>query len=58
MLPFIWLTGHSSVTAPPYNANGQYTVPVVLFAFLIGIVCCAFRLRFQLSTLYSNYPQR
>ncbi|KAF9531624.1 plasma-membrane choline transporter-domain-containing protein [Crepidotus variabilis] len=24
---------------PAYNADGQYTVPVVLFAFLIGIMC-------------------
>ncbi|KAF8658257.1 hypothetical protein AX16_002033 [Volvariella volvacea WC 439] len=29
------------ITAPSYNANGQYTVPVVLFAFLIGIMCCS-----------------
>ncbi|CAA7263158.1 unnamed protein product [Cyclocybe aegerita] len=26
-------------TAPSYNVNGQYTAPVVLFAFLIGLVC-------------------
>jgi len=24
------------VTAPSYNASGQYTAPVLLFAFLIG----------------------
>jgi hypothetical protein len=27
-------------THPDYNANGQYTAPVVLFAFLIGLQCC------------------
>jgi len=26
-------------TSPSFNVNGQYTVPVVLFAFLIGVVC-------------------
>jgi hypothetical protein len=26
-------------TSPSFNANGQYTVPLVLFAFLIGLVC-------------------
>ncbi|TFK75449.1 DUF580-domain-containing protein [Pluteus cervinus] len=28
------------ITAPSYNASGDYTVPVVLFAFLIGLQCC------------------
>lgn len=28
-------------THPAYNAQGQYTAPVVLLAFLIGIQCCA-----------------
>jgi hypothetical protein len=28
------------VTAPSYNAEGQYTAPVILFAFLIGMQCC------------------
>jgi len=27
------------LTSPSYNANGQYTAPLVLFAFLIGVVC-------------------
>ncbi|KAJ7084392.1 DUF580-domain-containing protein [Mycena belliarum] len=26
-------------TAPSYNANGNYTAPVLLFAFLIGLQC-------------------
>jgi len=26
-------------TAPSYNAAGQYTAPIVLFSFLIGLVC-------------------
>lgn len=29
-----------AVTAPAYNAAGQYTAPILLFAFLIGTVCC------------------
>jgi Plasma-membrane choline transporter len=27
-------------THPSYNSDGQYTAPVILFAFLIGIQCC------------------
>ncbi|KAJ6625642.1 plasma-membrane choline transporter-domain-containing protein, partial [Mycena sp. CBHHK59/15] len=27
------------LTAPSYNASGQYTAPVILFAFLIGLQC-------------------
>jgi len=27
------------LTHPAYNASGQYTAPVVLFAFLIGLLC-------------------
>ncbi|KAF9566775.1 DUF580-domain-containing protein [Agrocybe pediades] len=27
------------ITAPSYNVGGQYTAPVILFAFLIGMVC-------------------
>jgi len=27
------------ITNPSYNASGQYTAPVVLFAFLIGLMC-------------------
>jgi len=27
------------ITAPSYNVGGQYTAPVILFAFLIGTVC-------------------
>ncbi|TFK44695.1 plasma-membrane choline transporter-domain-containing protein [Crucibulum laeve] len=26
-------------TAPSYNASGQYTAPVLLFSFLIGLMC-------------------
>ncbi|KAJ8696215.1 pH nine-sensitive protein 1 [Pleurotus ostreatus] len=26
-------------TAPSYNADGQYTAPIVLFSFLIGLQC-------------------
>ncbi|KAH7917381.1 hypothetical protein BV22DRAFT_1042377 [Leucogyrophana mollusca] len=29
----------------PYNAEGQYTTPVVLLAFLIGLQCCMSALR-------------
>ena len=29
----------SPVTHPAYNASGQYTAPVILFAFLIGLQC-------------------
>jgi len=28
-----------SVTAPSYNADGQYTAPMLLFSFFIGLVC-------------------
>jgi hypothetical protein len=27
------------LTDPSYNSNGQYTAPVILFAFLIGLMC-------------------
>ncbi|KAF9075425.1 plasma-membrane choline transporter-domain-containing protein [Rhodocollybia butyracea] len=27
------------LTHPAYNASGQYTAPVILFAFLIGLMC-------------------
>jgi len=27
-------------TAPVYNAGGQYTAPVMLFSFVVGLVCC------------------
>jgi len=27
------------LTSPSFNGHGQYTVPLVLFAFLIGVVC-------------------
>jgi len=27
------------ITAPAYNADGNYTAPVILFAFLIGLQC-------------------
>jgi len=30
----------TSVTAPSYNTGGQYTAPILLFSFLIGLVCC------------------
>lgn len=29
------------LTNPAYNFDGQYTAPVLLFAFLIGLQCCA-----------------
>ncbi|KAJ7901833.1 plasma-membrane choline transporter-domain-containing protein [Mycena olivaceomarginata] len=32
-------TDPNAVTAPSYNADGNYTAPVVLFAFLIGLQC-------------------
>ena len=32
-------------THPAYNADGQYTAPVLLFAFLIGLQCCEYRVR-------------
>ena len=28
------------VTAPSYNTGGQYYAPILLFSFLIGLVCC------------------
>ncbi|KAG8884398.1 putative choline transporter, neither null mutation nor overexpression affects choline transport [Tulasnella sp. 331] len=28
-------------TAPSYNGDGQYTAPVILFAFLVGFMCMA-----------------
>jgi len=28
------------LTDPSYNSGGQYTAPVLLFAFLIGLQCC------------------
>lgn len=28
---------HNADTNPSYNANGEYTAPILLFAFLIGI---------------------
>lgn len=31
------LTTHNADTNPAYNANGEYTAPILLFAFLIGI---------------------
>ena len=27
-------------TSPEYNDHGQYTAPIILLAFLIGIQCC------------------
>ncbi|KAF8200821.1 plasma-membrane choline transporter-domain-containing protein [Pholiota molesta] len=27
-------------TAPSYNSAGQYTAPIILFSFFIGMVCC------------------
>jgi hypothetical protein len=29
----------SVVTVPSYNSHGQYTAPIMLFAFLIGLFC-------------------
>ena len=29
-------------TGPAYNDHGQYTAPVILLAFLIGIQCCTY----------------
>ncbi len=29
-------------THPDYNVDGQYTAPVILFAFLIGLQCCTY----------------
>jgi hypothetical protein len=31
------LTTYNADTNPSYNANGEYTAPILLFAFLIGI---------------------
>jgi len=28
------------VTSPSYNIDGQYTAPLLLFSFLIGLSCC------------------
>lgn len=36
--PSLWVV--VAVTDPAYNASGQYTAPVLLFAFLIGLQCC------------------
>ena len=30
----------ATVTAPSYNTSGQYNAPIILFSFLIGLVCC------------------
>lgn len=38
---------HFPVTDPSYNTEGQYTAPVLLFAFLIGLQCCK-----ELSAFY------
>ena len=32
-------------TGPEYNGHGQYTAPVILLAFLIGIQCCMYTSR-------------
>jgi len=30
----------TTVTAPSYNANGQYTALILVFSFLVGLFCC------------------
>ncbi|KNZ80543.1 Protein PNS1 [Termitomyces sp. J132] len=36
-------------TSPSYNVDGSYTAPVLLFAFLIGTLCC-------MCTVSTEYP--
>lgn len=42
------------VTAPSFNSSGQYTAPVLLFAFLIGAQCC--KSWVHISNVRLNYP--
>ncbi|KAF5348744.1 hypothetical protein D9758_006837 [Tetrapyrgos nigripes] len=39
MLSSLFAYLYLRLTDPPYNSGGQYTAPVILFAFLIGIMC-------------------
>ncbi|KAG7098507.1 Putative choline transporter, neither null mutation nor overexpression affects choline transport [Marasmius oreades] len=39
MLSSLFAYLYLRITAPSYNVDGQYTAPVILFAFLIGIMC-------------------
>jgi len=53
------LTDDFEVTAPTYNGDGQYTAPVVLFAFLIGSMCCkslvVIKWAIKLTEKYNSY---
>ncbi|KAF9452389.1 integral to plasma membrane protein [Macrolepiota fuliginosa MF-IS2] len=37
LFAYIYIRG--KVTAPSYNSDGQYTAPLLLFSFLIGVQC-------------------
>ncbi|KAK7472552.1 pH nine-sensitive protein 1 [Stygiomarasmius scandens] len=39
MLSSLFAYLYLRITDPPYNSDGQYTAPVILFAFLIGLMC-------------------
>ncbi|KIY53121.1 integral to plasma membrane protein [Fistulina hepatica ATCC 64428] len=39
LLSSLFASIYLKATSPAYNSNGQYTAPVLLFAFLIGIQC-------------------
>jgi len=39
MLSSLFAYLYLRLTHPAYNASGQYTAPVILFAFLIGLQC-------------------
>ncbi|KAJ7096318.1 plasma-membrane choline transporter-domain-containing protein [Mycena epipterygia] len=39
MLSSLFAYLYLRITAPSYNADGNYTAPVILFAFLIGLQC-------------------
>ncbi|KAJ3757933.1 plasma-membrane choline transporter-domain-containing protein [Lentinula raphanica] len=39
MLSSLFAYLYLRITDPSYNSNGQYTAPVILFAFLIGLMC-------------------
>ena len=46
---------HTLVTSPSYNVDGQYTAPLLLFSFLIGLSCCqSFRLCSENRSLSCN----
>lgn len=43
------LTRLHADTHPSYNTDGQYTAPVLLFSFLIGLQCSTY-------AMYASFP--